>query len=142
MRNLFNLNSSSSDEFKLTKKKRRKTKLLQEDTKGEVIPKKSGRKSLSKPEKVTVQTVDTTEGKWFKTVDKKPDEFRPVEFHTNYKKPIRGYRQGSGYITDTPYFIDKFKQQNGYVEWRYINYCTTLSKCPMKFPACESCSKK
>lgn len=147
MHSLFSLNNSGSNEFKLTKKKRRRTKLPEDNNIEEVKPKRTRRKKLeepvvTKPEKVLTQTTDTTGGKWFKTTDKKPDEFRPIEFHTNYKKPIRGYRQSSGYITDTPYFIDKFKQQNGYVEWRYISYCTSLSKCPKGFPSCEGCGKK
>lgn len=148
MHSLFNLGAPIQNEPKLTKKRGRKTK-PPEDSKPKVVPeikdtpkKRSKHKESTEsrvPQTVSQPTVNPPEDKWFRTPDKVPEELRPIEFHTQYKKPIMGYRQGYGYITDTPYFIDKFKQQNGYIEWRYINYCTTLSKCPKEFPMCNSC---
>ena len=87
------------------------------------------------------QTSKTTINiKWIRTIDKQPEEFRPIMFNTNCKKQAFGYRLPNGdYIVDTPYFIDKFKKKNGYLEWQYIKCGNTLSFCENGFPRCLSC---
>ena len=85
-------------------------------------------------------TSPTTSSNWVKSSTRLPEELRPIEFNTKHKKPVYGYRLNHyNYITNTPYFIDKFKQQNGYLEWKYIPYCTSLNRCPKEFPDCDNC---
>ena len=77
---------------------------------------------------------------WTSTSKKLPDILRPIEFNTSYKKPVYGYRlKGYGYIVTNPYYINKFKQKFGYMEWRYIPYCLSLSRCPNGIPDCSNC---
>ena len=77
---------------------------------------------------------------WSRTTTKLPEELRPIEFNTKSKKPAYGYRlQNKSYIVNTPYFIDKFKKEFGYLEWHYIPQCRTLDKCPSNFPDCTNC---
>lgn len=78
--------------------------------------------------------------KWVKTIDKQPEEFRPIMFNAECKKQVFGYKLPNGdYIVDTPYFIDKFKMKNGYLEWQYVKCGNTLSFCEGGFPRCLSC---
>lgn len=77
---------------------------------------------------------------WINTSKKLPEELRPIEFNTSYKKPVYGYRlKGYGYIVTNPYYINKFKKKYGYIEWRYIPYCTTLLRCFNEIPDCSNC---
>lgn len=77
---------------------------------------------------------------WTNTSKKLPDILRPIEFNTTYKKPVYGYRlKGYGYIVTNPYYINKFKQKFGYMEWKYIPYCLSLSRCPNGIPDCSNC---
>ena len=81
----------------------------------------------------------TNSTEWYRTTDRQPEELRPLIFNTTHKKPVVGYKLKYGYITNTPYFIDKFKKKHGYIEWKYIDGCMNLFKCPAKFPDCSVC---
>lgn len=76
---------------------------------------------------------------WVKSINKQPEDLRPILFNTRCKKPVTGYKLRNGYVTNTPYFIDKFKKENGYIEWKYVSYCASLSRCPNEFPNCINC---
>ena len=69
-----------------------------------------------------------------------PQPWVPIEFHTDCKKPVRGYRLRNGFITDTPYYVDKFFQSHKVIEWRPILSCADVNKCPQGFPNCDYCS--
>ena len=86
-----------------------------------------------------------TAAEWVKSTDGLPQEFRPVLFNSNYKKPIYGYRMNSyNYIVNTPYHLDLFKKKHDYLEWQYIDGCINIKNCPNGFPDCSNCklSKK
>ena len=82
---------------------------------------------------------DNTSRRWHNLTTNVPEEFRPLEFNSNYKYPIFGYKLPHGIITNTPYYLNKYKQEKGYIEWQYISGCSNLSKCPREFPDCTNC---
>ena len=98
-------------------------------------------KTIKEPiKKNTKQTeVVNVQRRWHNFITNPPELERPIEFNSNYKKPIYGYRTYQGIITNTPYYIDKYKKETGNIEWQYINSCKDLSKCPNGFPNCDIC---
>lgn len=100
------------------------------------IPKQTKHTATNKQKlKTTINNI-----KWIRTIDKQPEEFLPIMINTECKKQAFGYKLPNGdYIVDTPYFIDKFKMKNGYLEWQYVKCGNTLSFCEGGFPRCLSC---
>ena len=98
-------------------------------------PKTTPKNNQSKSEPTALE-------RWHKSNNNPPAEFRPIEFNTNYKKPVRGFKIVGGYIVNTPYYLNKTNKANGYLEWKYISSCSTLDKCPNGFPDCENCDRR
>ena len=102
-----------------------------------------------KTEKIKNKTINkinsnssiSANNEWHSTKNKLPNEFMPIEFNTEYTDIVTGYRIKNDYITDTPYYLNKFKKLNGYIEWRYISSCRNLESCPHEFPQCNYCNK-
>ena len=92
--------------------------------------------------KPQINTEPTALERWHKTNTNPPTEFRPIEFNTDHKKPVRGFKIVGGYIVNTPYYLNKTNKANGYLEWKYISSCSTLDKCPNGFPDCENCGRR
>ena len=112
------------------------TKTTKPNTKHTTTNNKPTTKLVIKP--TTKQ--DNTSRRWHNLTTNPPEEFRPLEFNSNYKNPIYGYKLPHGIITNTPYFLDKYRQEKGYIEWQYINGCSNLNKCPRGFPDCTNCA--
>lgn len=93
-------------------------------------------KVIEKP--ITTKT-NNTNRRWHNLDNNPPEEFRPLEFNTNSKTPVFGYKIPHGIITNTPYYLDRYKKENNVIEWQYINGCINLSKCPKEFPDCTNC---
>lgn len=91
---------------------------------------------IKKP--ITTKT-NNTNRRWHNLDSNPPEEFRPLEFNTNSKTPVFGYKVPHGIITNTPYYLDRYKKENNVIEWQYINGCINLSKCPKEFPDCTNC---
>ena len=87
---------------------------------------------------IAVTNTSTTR-RWHNLETNKPQEFRPLEFNTNNKISVFGYKVPHGIITNAPYYIDKYRKENNVIEWQYISGCTNLSKCPREFPDCINC---
>jgi hypothetical protein len=87
--------------------------------------------------KITKQ--DNTSRRWHNMETNKPEEFRPLEFNSNYKNPIYGYKLPHGIITNNPYYLNAYKKETGCIEWQYISGCNNLNKCPRGFPDCTNC---
>ena len=96
--------------------------------------------TTTKPKNTTINKQDNTSRRWHNFTTNPPEELRPLEFNSNYKNPIYGYKLRHAIITNTPYHLDKYKQEKGYIEWQYISGCVNLSKCPKGFPDCSNCS--
>lgn len=91
----------------------------------------------------TNENITTTE--WVKSTDRLPQELRPILLNVKGNKHIYGYRHKiNGYILKDVYNVKLFKQEHGYIEWKYINGCINLDGCPNGFPDCSNCklSKK
>lgn len=91
----------------------------------------------------TNENITTTE--WVKSTDMLPQELRPILLNVKGNKHIYGYRHKiNGYILKDVYNVKLFKQEHGYIEWKYINGCINLDGCPNGFPDCSNCklSKK
>ena len=91
----------------------------------------------------TNENITTTE--WVKSTDMLPQELRPILLNVKGNKHIYGYRHKiNGYILKDVYNVKLFKQEHGYVEWKYIAGCINLDGCPNGFPDCSNCklSKK
>ena len=91
----------------------------------------------------TNENITTTE--WVKSTDMLPQELRPILLNIKGNKHIYGYRHKiNGYILKDVYNVKLFKQEHGYIEWKYINGCINLDGCPNGFPDCSNCklSKK
>lgn len=91
----------------------------------------------------TNENITTTE--WVKSTDRLPQELRPTLFNVKGDKHIYGYRHKiNGYILKDVYNVKLFKQEHGYIEWKYIDGCINLDSCPNGFPDCSNCklSKK
>ena len=99
-------------------------------------------KSINTQTNTPTKSDNTPTERWHKTNTNPPVEFRPIEFNTDCKKPVRGFKTHGGYITNTPYYLNKTFKLNGYLEWKYIPVCMTLTKCPNGFPDCEHCDRK
>lgn len=143
MKSLFSLSNPGTENIKPLKSQRKQKSNKAFDAvikpQGKVKAPKDLQQNSKVVEKPVQPNTELDSAKWFRTPNKLPDELRPIEFNTTHKKPVRGYRLRNGYITDTPYYVDMFKKRNGYIEWRYINYCTSLTKCPKEFPSCNGC---
>ena len=105
-------------------------------------PPKVENKPKNKSKTETKVSEPTVLERWHKSNNNPPTDFRPVEFNTESKKPVRGFKTVGGYITNTPYYLNKSNKANGYLEWKYISSCSTLDKCPNGFPDCEHCKRK
>ena len=91
----------------------------------------------------TNENITTTE--WVKSTDMLPQELRPILLNVKGNKHIYGYRHKiNGYILKDVYNVKLFKQEHGYIEWKYIDGCINLDGCPNGFPDCSNCklSKK
>ena len=91
----------------------------------------------------TNENITTTE--WVKSTDMLPQELRPILLNVKGNKHIYRYRHKiNGYILKDVYNVKLFKQEHGYIEWKYINGCINLDGCPNGFPDCSNCklSKK
>lgn len=91
----------------------------------------------------TNENITTTE--WVKSTDMLPQELRPILLNVKGNKHIYGYRHKiNGYILKDVYSVNLFKQEHGYIEWKYIDGCINLDGCPNGFPDCSNCklSKK
>ena len=91
----------------------------------------------------TNENITTTE--WVKSTDMLPQELRPILLNIKGNKHIYGYRHKiNGYILKDVYNVKLFKQEHGYIEWKYIDGCINLDGCPNGFPDCSNCklSKK
>ena len=133
---------SKSTKIKNTEKNIIKNKTVQNNT----PTNKTNTVSANKTKTTSTNTNENiTATEWVKSTDVLPQEFRPVMFNSNYKKPIYGYRMNSyNYIVNTPYHLDLFKKKHNYLEWQYIDGCINIKNCPNGFPDCSNCklSKK
>ena len=86
----------------------------------------------------TNENITTTE--WVKSTDILPQELRPILLNVKGNKHIYGYRHKiNGYILKDVYSVNLFKQEHGYIEWKYIDGCINLDSCPNGFPDCSNC---
>ena len=156
-----NINKDNKKTDKVVKKSLLNTSPLKEDKKKKVKEdvtkeiKKRGRPPKNKiieevqPKQITKPTISkpipqnqlssTQQRRWHNFFTNPPEQERPLEFHTDYKKPVYGYKTYKGIITNNPYYIDIYKHNTANIEWQYINSCKDLSKCPNGFPDCEYC---
>lgn len=91
----------------------------------------------------TNENITITE--WVKSTNMLPQELRPILFNVKANKHIYGYRHKiNGYILKDVYNVNLFKQEHGYIEWKYVDGCINLDSCPNGFPDCSNCklSKK
>jgi len=137
----FKLNNLLNTQSAPPVKKRGRSKKSVEVTKPHTTSKQNTKVSTTTNIESTSKSItkaDTTIT-WNRTINKQPDPLRPILFNTKCKKPVTGYKLRNGFITNTPYFINQFKKETGYVEWKYISYCTSLQRCPNGFPNCTIC---
>lgn len=133
---------SKSTKIKNTEKNIIKNKTVQNNTRldktNTVLANKTKTTSTNTNENIT-----TT--KWVKSTDMLPQELRPILFNVKADKHIHGYRHKiNGYILKDVYNVNLFKQEHGYIEWKYVDGCINLDSCPNGFPDCSNCklSKK
>lgn len=108
---------------------------------------KQRKKPDTKSKKETVTKTDehiVKEKPWKDFNKTKPECLVPVEFYVNTGKEKKdiftGYIRIPGEtITDEPYKLVVLRKKYGNLNYREIDGCPDLSKCPNGFPHCKEC---
>lgn len=128
---------SKSTKIKNTEKNIIKNKTVQNNTHTNKTNNISANKIKTTSTNIN-ENITTT--KWIKSTDILPQELRPILFNAKTDKHIYGYRHKiNGYILKDVYNVNLFKQEYGYIEWKYIDGCINLDSCPNGFPDCFNC---